>query len=139
MHNQQIKKEIDAKEDGYYLEIESYLNRVYIQYKSAVTLLDVIGSIYANDESRNALRSIERIGPTNLDQYQTFKQCMLSSQHVRDFYMRKYDIEMFYNAIKNISFHDPEININDDGKYRNDPNGIGLFLKHGTNNAYIPM
>ena len=125
------QQKILSQEDGFYVEIESYLKRHFMQYKSAVTLLDVIGAVYSNNQKRNSLQSIERMGPININQYQLLRECILASEHIRNFYINKYDIDTFYTSIKNISFHDSGININDDNKYINDWNiDIGLFLKH---------
>ena len=132
LENEILKQQnILSEGDAFYIHIESYLKRQFNQYKSAVTLLDVIGAVYANNQNRNALQSMERMGPININQYQQLRQCILSSQYIRDFYIKKYDIDTFYMSIKNISFHDSAININDDSKYINDSNiDIGLFLKH---------
>ena len=113
--------------ESHYREIESYLNKQYVQYVSAITLMDCIGAIYSNEGNRGSLKIMERCGPLTEDQYETLRQCMLASQDIRNHFQNcKHANISLHDAIKNISFHDNEVNVNDD-----EDRDIGLMLKHG--------
>eukprot|EP01083_Nonionella_stella_P048440 129490_1 len=116
----------EIAQNPHFIEIEQYLKQQFAQYVSAIALLDCIGAIYSNEDSRNSLKVMERRGPITDSSYTIFKQCVLSSQHIRQYFLSNYDLDALYNAIKCVSFHDNDININDD-----EDRDIGITLKHG--------
>lgn len=109
------------------VEMEQYLKRQFSQYLSSVALLDCIGSVFAVDENRSRLKSMERRGPLTMDEFESFRHSVLASHDVRQYFLAKYDLEALYDAINNVSFHDHQLNVNDDPNDKD----IGIQMKHG--------
>jgi len=107
-------------------EIEHYLRSQFDQYVAAIVMLDVIGAVYS-DGNRHKLKSIERRGPQTPEEFESFRQCVLGSQQIRQFYLVRYDLEKLYAAINNLTFHDPVFMVDSDPNDRD----TGIMAKHG--------